>query len=317
MKFRTPLFNEAGAGDAGGGSATILGDAGAGGQQQSAAAAPAQNGTDGDGNAVPFDFRQTLDDKGSFKQGWQDTLPDGLKEFSGILGKYPNPVELARALGHSQKLISQKQQAGKPPGPDAKPEEVAAWRKTLGVPDKPEDYGIKAPEKLPDGVKWDDAEAANFSKFAHEIGLTPQQAQKLIEYDVGIKANMYQAGSGKLAEYVEAQKKELAAEWGDKFQDNAARALNAAQILGLDANDPEIGNSAKMIKALYTASQLISEDKLVGSGRGGSGMTNKQMADDIMVNPSNPWNAAYMGKEGEARQKEAQKQRLNLLGVKL
>ena len=35
------------------------------------------------------------------------------------------------------------------PGDDAKPEDVAAFRKALGVPDDPTGYGLVKPETLP------------------------------------------------------------------------------------------------------------------------------------------------------------------------
>lgn len=295
------LFSpDGGDGDGNGGGTTILGDQG---QQQQQA-------------PVAWDFRSALDDKGAFKQGWVDTLPADLKDYAGTLGKYPNVAELLRGHGNAQKLIGQRPQELKPPGPDATPEQKAAWFKTIGVPEKPEEYGLKKPDNLPDGVPWSDEKVSAFQAKAHELGLTPSQVQAMAEFDLEWGAKGYAKGQGEITAYIEGQKTELKTDWGEKFEANRDKALATAQILGLDPNDAEIGNSAKMIKALYAASQLMSEDKFVGSDKVGTGMSRADQAEDMARNKSNPWHNALWGREGPERQAHAQKLRASLMGVK-
>lgn len=315
MRFPFIMAPEGDNGGGGGGGATIL--------SQGAATATTTttqpNQQSGDAGQPPqFDFRAQLDDQGNFKPGWHGALPDDLKPHSESIGKYPNPLEMMRGLANAQKLIGQRKEI-KPPGPEAKPEEIAAWRKTIGVPEAAtiEAYGIKAPEKLPEGVSWDEEAAKGFTTKAHELGLTPAQVQGLIAYDVERQGGAFGKSKAAIEAHVAAQREMLTKEWGDKFEENKARAMKTAQLLGIDPTDAEIGNSAKLIKALHAASSLIQEDKLLASDKVGLGLTGPAQAEDIMRNPANPWNAAYWGKQGKEKQMEAQAliQRLN--GVKM
>lgn len=245
--------------------------------------------------------------------GTTPTVPDFIHEkFKGSA----NPLEeQAKAYVEAQKLLGQRQQV-KPPGPDAKPEEITAWRKTLGVPDDVAGYGLKKPDKLPEGVEWDEEQVGKFGALAHKMGLTPAQAQELIAFDTERMGAMSAKGKAGLETFVKGQRDELVKEWGDKFDNNKERAVMTAKLLGLDPNDAEIGNSAKMIKALFSASQLIKEDQFVGSEKAGLGLTGKDQADDILHNKNNPWHKAFMGEEGKERQAQAQAFRNRLLGVK-
>lgn len=302
--MRNPLFAPEGDASAGGGGQTILnGDQSQQGEQQQQTPAA-------------WDFRSALDDTGAFKQGWHESLPDDLKPYSGSLAKYPNAAELLRGLGNAQKLIGQRPQELKPPGPDATPEQKAAWFKTIGVPEKPEEYGLKKPDNLPEGVPWSDEDAAAFQAKAHELGLTPAQVQAIAAFDLERATKATAKGQGEITAYIEGQKTALKAEWGEKFEANRDKALATAQILGLDPNDAEIGNSAKMIKALHAASQLMSEDKFVSSDKAGTGMSRADQAEDMARNKLNPWHNALWGREGLERQKQAQELRARLLGVK-
>lgn len=300
-------------GDNGGGSATILST----GAQPAPAPTPNQQGGDA-GQSAQFDFRAHLDEQGNFKPGWHGSLPEDLKPYGESIGKYPNPVEMMRGLANAQKLIGQRKEV-KPPGPDAKPEEIAAWRKTIGVPEAAtvEAYGIKKPEQLPEGVSWDDEAAKGFTTKAHELGLTPAQVQGLIAYDMERQGGAFGKSKAAIEAHVAAQREMLTKEWGDKFEENKARAMKTAQLLGIDPTDAEIGNSAKLIKALHAASSLIQEDKLLASDKVGLGLTGPAQAEDIMRNPNNPWNAAYWGKQGKEKQKEAQALIHRLNGVKM
>ncbi|MEN3942507.1 hypothetical protein WJU23_14505 [Prosthecobacter sp. SYSU 5D2] len=253
-----------------------------------------------------FDFRAALDERGNFRAGWDQGLPADLRDqAAGALAKYQSPLELVRGLANAQRLIGQRPQV-RPPGADARPEEVSAWRRSLGVPETPEGYGIQRPESLPDGVEWSDEAVVQFSGLAHELNLTPAQVQKLVDYDAGRQAQAAQTAQARLGDYLARGRAELEQEWGERLQTNVGRAVQTAQALGLDPNDPEISNSPKILKALFAASRLMQEDRLSAAGRSGAGMTGAQQAEDIRLNPNNPWHAAYMGREGKDRQSQAQ-----------
>lgn len=306
MKRFITLHEEAGDTGGGGGATTLAASLSGGGQTQQAQQTNGGQHSDGSegGQAPTWDFRSALDDNGKFRPGWDQGLPPELKDQAASLAKYQDPLSLLNGMANAQRLIGQRQQV-KPPGPDAKPEELANWRKTLGVPDSADGYKLTKPENLPEGVEWNDAAVKEFAGLAHEMNLTPAQVQKLVEYDLKQKAGMVEGGQARIAEYIEKGKQELTKEWGDKTRDNVAVAVQTAQKLGIDPNDPEIANSPKMLKALYMASQLMREDRLVDSSKAGTGMTGAQQAEDIRLNPNNPWHAAYMGREGKERQMQA------------
>ena len=306
--MKTFLFSPEG-GDGGGGGGTLLaGDA------PNPTPSPTPTPPAGGGE---WDFRSALDDKGAFKQGWVDTLPPDLKDYAGTLGKYPNVAELLRGHGNAQKLIGQRGAPGvKVPGPDAKPEEVAAYRKAIGVPDDVTGYGLTKPEQLPEGVEWNEEEVGKFGALAHELGLTPAQAQKLVAFDTERMGKMNAGGKAKLDAFIAGERDALKKEWGENYQNNVGKALKAAELLGLDVNDAEIGNSAKMIKALHSAASLIQEDKFVASNKVGLGLTDMDQAEDIRRNPLNPLHAAFHGRETKERQLYAQQQIMRLSGVK-
>lgn len=262
-------------------------------------------------SASPFDFRQLVGDDGRFSADWTSKLPDGLKEHSAHFSKYGDPVQaLQHTLSLSQ-LLGKKSDAVVIPAADAPKEEWAPVLKRLGVPESPEGYGLKVPESLPEGVNLDPAEIGEFSKFAHEIGLTPQQAAKLQEYDI-TRAGKSVAGSQ--AETQAAQQASFKAEsdalnkaWGtgNERTQKVAMAERAAltfgfspeEISGENAN-PLFGN-ARFIMTLARAGEAMGEDKIVKGADVSSGGGLKARAMDVINNPANPMHARYWkGDEG-------------------
>ena len=324
------FFNQAseqGSGDGGGsgGGSTLLGGAagsqgGAGDATQQRQVSSSSGEADEHSKGGAFDFRASLDDKGNFKQDWTKSLPDDLKQAEGVLSKYPNPVEALRGLANAQKLIGQKSTL-KAPAPDAKPEEVEKFnsqlRDVLGIPQKAEDYKLTTPEKLPEGLTWDEAKAGDFAKLAHSLNIPPAAADKIAAWQMQQMAGMVDAGKAKLDAWVQSQTAELKKDWGADFDANLGKAAKAAQIAGFDLNDGELANNAKFIKAMLTVSNLIKPDALVGADKAGNVMDGKAQAEDIRRNPSNPWHNAFMGKEGPARQKEAAALMARLQGVQM
>lgn len=312
------LEGEGGEGGSNGGGGTLLGrgTGGEGGGQQQQQQQPSQGG---EGGSSAFDFRSVLDDKGNFKTGWDASLPDDLKPSAASLAKYPNPLELMRGHINASKLIGQKSTL-KAPAPDAKPEEVQKFneqiRSVFGIPATPEEYKLAKPDKLPDGLTWDEKEVGEFAKLAHSLNIPTAAAQKLVEFDMQRMAKYAESGRAKIDEFVKSQEAELRKEWGPDFEANLGKAAKAAQVAGFDINDNELANNAKFIKAMLTVSNLIKPDALVGNDKSGVIMDGKAQAEDIRRNTNNPWHAAYMGKEGPARQQEAAALMARLQGVK-
>jgi hypothetical protein len=103
--------------------------------------------------------------------------------------------------------------------------ELDAFFTKLGRPADPKGYDIK----VPDGVPGDYANAAA-AKF-HEIGLTPQQARALVDWN-----NQFgQESAGRVAEAQKAavadQEKNLRRDWGMAYDKNDAMAGDAIRKL--------------------------------------------------------------------------------------
>ena len=278
---------------------TILGGAGQQQQQQGQQQQQQQGGGDGGGNA--FDFRELIGQDGKFTQGWTDKLPESHKPFAGSLSRFPGFLELAGSYANAEKKLSTRVQA---PNETSTPEQIAEWRKLIGAPEKPEDYGLAKPDKLPDGVEWNDAAVGKLAQVAHKHHLPPSAVKELLGLHLELSGE--QVGKSKLdvEAYVQTQTKALQDEWKGDFNANLEQAVKAAGLLGVDVNDPDFGSNAKMIKLLHSASKLMREDKLLGGD--GSRQTATEQIAEIRASD------AYQGKQGQAAQ-EAAAQRIKAL----
>ncbi len=118
--------------------------------------------------------------KGYWPEDWQKRLAgDDEKELKQVT-RYQSPEDVwkkARAL--ERRLSSGELKTALPK--DAKPEEVAAWRKDNGIPEAPEKYDLKFDSGLVIG-KEDKPIIDDFLKSAHGRHYTPEQAKGAIEW---------------------------------------------------------------------------------------------------------------------------------------
>ncbi len=224
---------------------------------------------------------------------WLDGLPDDIKAAPS-LSKYKDVGDLAKAYVNAEKLIGR---GGVviPKDGDA-PEVTAKFRAAMGVPEKPEDYAIKPPEGLPESI-WSEASAKEFQGWAHELGLSPKQAQQLAEKYAGHALAARDAigltPDGKPAEEA------LRAEWGREFDTRKQQAQQAVKEFG----GPELveflqrtglGNNPAMVRAWAKIGAELSEDRPAGMGTG-RGVMGKEAASQerqrLMADPKGPyWN---------------------------
>lgn len=223
---------------------------------------------------------------------WHETLvtkgADGvesLADFNTWKDKAPAPLvkmitdNMTAARAKTEGLL-------KVPGAEATPEEVAAYHKALGVPDTPDGYEIKPPEKMPDGVAFDEAQATAFKSVAKEIGLTPAQVAKLSAWQI----EQVGAGAAKsresIAAVIAAEKVELEQAFGDKLDVAVANASKLAaqkwvpeefrKYINDGALDPKSGNfgGVPFLKFMDAVARATGEDAGAGGVRGGSNAGN-------------------------------------------
>lgn len=224
-----------------------------------------------------------------------------------------NTEQLGSAYISLEKQFSSKRTLT-PPLPGDPPEKVEAYaaelRKLTGAPDKPEGYGIKKPEQMPEGVQWNDEHANKLAAVAHKHALPLAAVNDLLALKLELEQGSAGQAKANLDTYVQGQKEQLQTAWKGDFGKNLSSATAAAKQLGVDLSDPDLGNNAKVIQVLHKASLLMREDKMLG-GLEGSSKSSIEQIEEIRRGD------AYQGKQGSAAQKAAADRMALLSGIKV
>ncbi len=246
---------------------------------------------------------QVIGPDGKFVDAWQDKLPDDFAEDRALLGRFGDLKTLVKTLKDNMATARAKTDGlVKVPGQDATPEERAAYFKAIGVPDDPKGYGIKPPEKLPEGVTWDNGMSEKFASKAHEIGLTPAQVAALQEWQLSYVGEQSAAPRQALASQMEAEKQELNRAFGASLPKAVDHAQRLAKQEGLkpdifDPNSPDFWGVEALAFASRVASKL-GEDKLI-PGAAVRNLSGSALGRDIVTNPQNPHYARYQAGDPE------------------
>lgn len=153
--------------------------------------------------------------KGYWPDDWITKVSKGDEKRANDLKKFQSPEALADSYIALQRRLSSgefKSVLAK----DAKPEEIAAWRKDNGIPEKPEDYkldGITVPEH-------DKALVENFLKKAHASNMTPEQAKASVAAYYEQQSATIDAIRAKDSQDSGVAIDALKVEWGGNFMRN-------------------------------------------------------------------------------------------------
>lgn len=167
---------------------------------------------------------------------------------------------------------------GKPADPAKEPEGDKAGEKDKAKePDKkeekpvvPEKYEFKAPE----GVEQLDPQAlAVFEPIAKELGLSQEQAQKLVDIYPQIQQQQAEAWSKQVTDWGDQVKadKEIG---GDKLTASVGQAQKALDQFGTPAlreylESSGLGNHPELVRAFAKVGKMMSEDKIIMPNQGG------------------------------------------------
>lgn len=205
-----------GAGDSGSADSSGAGDAGAasGGVSSGAdsSAASAGAGSKGNGAAVEVNSEQ------HWRDDWRKLIAGEDEKELKQLGRYASPVDIwkkARAL--EARMSSGELKAVLPK--DAKPEEIAQWRKDNGIPEAPDKYELK----LADNVVIGDADKPaidDFMKSAHAKNMTPDQVSEAVNWYYRNQASLAEQRAQRDEEERQSALDTLNQEWGGNFRQN-------------------------------------------------------------------------------------------------
>jgi hypothetical protein len=206
-----------------------------------------------------------------------------------MLAQFKNLPALAKSLKETKAALSQRQEGlVKLPGAEATPEEIAAYRQAVGVPETPAGYELQ----LPEGIEYREDVLNSLREKAHGLGITPAQLSELVNF----QAETEQAELARWqAEHEDATKKaqeDLRKEWGPRFPQKLHEAKRVAETFGLRADHPALADG-EVLKALALGASLISSDKLAGNETVTRTLAPENAAIDIQRNPSNPLYEAY------------------------
>ena len=228
------------------------------------------------GNTTTDKGEQTTETKTEAKPDWPDDwrakLSGGNADLDKRLGRYQSPKAIADALIAAQNKISSGEIKGGLPK-DATPEQLAAYRKDHGIPEKVDGYDLK-------DVKFAETNKPIVDKLlaaAHETNQTPAQAKAMVLASEKIIEDMRAQRFEQDAQLKTTTEDALRAEWGDEYRRNINLLKNhipegiADRLLsGRLADGNPIGSDPEVLKWLV-AEALAKNPTGVIVPQGGSG----------------------------------------------
>lgn len=123
---------------------------------------------------------ETAPVEAAWPDDWLDKLSKGDDKRTNVLKRYSSPEAVADALISAQNRIRSGELKSVLPE-KATEEQLTAWRKENGIPEKPEDYDLKFDSGLVVG-KDDEPFINDFLQSAHATNQTPEQVKSTVEW---------------------------------------------------------------------------------------------------------------------------------------
>jgi hypothetical protein len=213
---------------------------------------------------------------------WRERMAGDDKAFLNTLKRYASPLTYAKAGFEAQQKI-RSGEAKKPIGPDASPEEIAAFRKENGIPESPAEYKVE----LADGMVPGEADKPlldGFKEFAHGKNYTPAQLNDVLNW-------YYSQQDAISAQRLEADltiktatEEALRSEWGAEYRSNVnaiknylsglPQGVGAAIVEARAPDGTPLGNHPEVVRWLAA----VARDAMPGAGLVPAGTSNPSAA---------------------------------------
>lgn len=207
-----------------------------------------------------------------------------------VLRRYASPADVAKALRAAQVRIDSGELKRALPK-NATPEDLAEFRKSNGIPEKPTDYDIN----LGNGVTVGEQDRAlidqYFLKAAHESHQTPDQVKATLKSYYAMEEARTAARHEQDKQQQEAAERELIGEWGAELRGNINRIrqlLDSVSPADMDladlvlngrlADGTPIGSHPATLKALLGIELMRNPAGIVGVAGGGPAGVDDEIA---------------------------------------
>lgn len=224
---------------------------------------------------------------------WRDSLPEELKT-NASLEKFSDVSTLAKSYINAESMIGKDKMVV--PGANTTEEEWSDIYNKLGRPSDPNGYELKA--ELAEGEPIDEQLMSSFKETAHKHGLSPAQAQGLLDYYNSISNQSLVDLENNAVLAQEQSQRELREEWGRSYDDNLNKASNVGKqffgedVFGLQmADGSKLGDNPALIKGLSKMASVVSEDVFAGDKDAAASNSNMQQQINELTAPNGPyWN---------------------------
>lgn len=175
---------------------------------------------------------------------WRSGLPADLLTDKS-LESFKSVGDLAKSYVETKRMVGAPLT---PPGPDAKPEQLAAYRQRLGIPEAPDKYEIELPPPAEgSGFQWDPHWVGRMKESFHKAHMSPAQikaaADLFHEYmhaqQDRVRAQQVQEEQAEITEAVKVLEQKWGPRDGPQWRHHKARALTALNTLLADASDAD------------------------------------------------------------------------------
>lgn len=208
---------------------------------------------------------------GSLVDGWQGRLSDETLRDDSSLARFNNFNDLAKSFVSTKKMMGRDPDSlVEMPGEDATDEVRAEFHRRRGVPESAEGYKYERGKELSENIDIDDAKVQAFAQIARKHNLTPSQFNgvcndylSLVDKDI---AAFDMVEAEKKQKEFETADKALKKEWGNAYEERAARAnLILMKYRGQDfVAKSGLENSAELTEFLDRIADDMSEDRIKG-----------------------------------------------------
>ena len=212
---------------------------------------------------------------GEVEFDWRSQIPEEIRDHKS-LAHFTDVGAMAKSLVNAQSMIGADKVAI--PGKHATDEDWGeVWRK-LGRPDTPDGYELV--NEMPEGIEQNDDMLNWFRATAHEIGMTPTQAQKMLGRYNEFLGTQMGADEGQIEQLRETTEIELKKEYGAAFADRVGNGNAVMQEFGSEgltelqlADGRLLGDHPEIIKMMVNVGEFINskigEDVLAGTKSSG------------------------------------------------